>query len=305
MNTVLPALLLIAIQLMAPLVWAISGEIVSERSGVINVGLEGAILLGAWGTAIGYSHSGSPAIAIGSGVLVGVVTGGTLAALYVWRGIDQVVGGLMINLLAVGLTASTWSTFRGAQKVENLPALPIPVLSEIPVVGPAFFDQNALVYAALVFPFALYFALKRTRWGVRLCAAGEAPDALDSAGVSVPAVRSVGLIVGTTIAAVGGATLVLTSATGTFVPGMTAGIGYVALGLVLVSRWNPLIALAAAGGFGLVTALQYQGQSIPLLASIPTEVLLATPYVAAIVVVAFARSARPPAATGIYWSRSA
>jgi ABC-type uncharacterized transport system permease subunit len=298
---VLATVLIIAVQLMAPLAWAVYGEIIAERSGVLNVGLEGAVLLGAWATAVGYSQSGNPWIGIALGVGVGVVTGVVLAILYVIRGVDQIVGGIILNLLAGGVTVALWVSLQGEQSVANLPRMSVPGLSDIPVVGTALFGQNALVFAALVAGPVLFFALTRTRWGIRLRAAGEAPEALDSSGISVRKVRTVGVIVGTVLGAVGGATLVLTSSSGAFVANMSAGIGFIALAVVILARWNPVVGLAAAVVFGVLQALQYQVQSLPFLAEVPTQVILALPYIASIVVVAFNRAARYPAATGIPW----
>ena len=293
--------LVIAVQLMAPLVWAVYGEIIAERAGVLNVGLEGAVLLGAWGTAVGYSQSGNLGVGILVGLGVGFATGALLAFLYVWRGVDQIVGGIILNLLAAGFTTAMWVEFQGDQMVANAPRLEIPLLSAIPVVGPAFFDQNALVLGALVAGPLLILILQRTRWGVRTRIAGEAPEALDAAGISVRTVRSVGIIVGTAVGSVGGITLILTSSSGAFVPNMSAGLGFIALAVVILARWNPLVALAAALVFGILRALQYQVQALPFLADIPIQVILALPYIASIVVVAFNRAARYPTATGIPW----
>lgn len=297
----LSTLLAVSVPLMAPLLWAVLGEIISERAGVLNVGLEGAVLLGAWGTAVGYTQSGDMLIGILTGFAVGLATGALLSILYVWRGIDQVVGGVILNLLAVGFTTAMWTTLQGDQPVTNAPRIPIPVLSDIPIIGPALFDQNVLVYGALLAAPILLLALERTRWGLRLKAAGEAPEALDAAGISVRRVRTTGIIAGTALGSLGGVTIVLTSASGTFVSNMSAGVGYIALAIVILARWRPLIGLAAALVFGILQALQYQVQSFPVLASIPTEVILALPYLAAIAVVALSRAARYPAATGVAW----
>ena len=294
-------LLAVAVPLMAPLLWAILGEIISERSGVLNVGLEGAILLGAWGTAVGYSQSGNIVAGVFSGLAVGLITGTILAVLYVWRGVDQVVGGVILNLLAVGFTAAMWTTLQGSQTVSNADRLKIPLLSDLPVVGQALFNQNGLVYAALIAVPILILLLERTRWGLRVKAAGESPEALHAAGIAVNQVRAGGVILGTTLGALGGATIVLTSASGGFVSNMSAGTGYIALAIVILARWRPQIALIAATAFGILQALQYQVQTIPLLAAIPSEIILALPYIAAIAVVAFSRSARYPAATGVPW----
>jgi ABC-type uncharacterized transport system permease subunit len=293
--------LMIAIQLMVPLAWAVFGEIIAERSGVLNVGLEGAVLLGAWATAVGYTETGNPWIGVLAGILMGAITGVVLAFLYVWRRVDQIVGGIIVNLLAGGITVTYWTTLQGTHPVANLPRVPIPLLSSIPVIGPAIFDQNVLIYAAILAGPVLSILLVRTRWGTRLRAAGEAPDALDSAGVSVRWVRTVGIVVGTILGAVGGSALVLTSSSGTFVANMSAGVGFIALAVVILARWKPLVGLAAAVAYGILQALQYQVQSLPFLAAVPSQALLSLPYIASILVVAFSRAARYPTATGVPW----
>lgn len=298
---IISTILIVSVQLMAPLLWAVYGEIISERSGVINVGMEGAILLGAWGAAVGYSQSGDPWLGLLTGLAVGLVTGIVLAVLYVWRNVDQIVGGIIVVLLAHGLTATLWVRMAGPEPTNNLPRSPIPGLRDIPVIGPALFGQNTLVFATLLAGPILLLLLNRSRWGLRLKAAGEAPEALDSAGVSVRAVRTGGTVLGTMLGALGGATLVLTSSSGTFVAGMSAGIGFIALAVVILARWNPLLGLAAAFAFGLLQTLQYQAQALPFLASVPTQFILVLPYVASVIVVAFNRSARYPVATGTPW----
>lgn len=298
---VIATVLIIAVQLMAPLAWAVYGEIIAERSGVLNVGLEGAVLLGAFGTAVGYTQTGDPWIGALLGVGIGLLTGAVLAYLYVWRRVDQIVGGIIVILLAGGITVTFWVTLQGTEPTTNLQRLPIPLLSDIPVIGPALFGQNALVLAALVAGPLLYLLLTRTRWGIRLRVAGEAPEALDSSGISVRWTRTIGIAVGTALGAVGGATLVLTSSSGAFVANMSAGIGFIALAVVILARWNPLVGLLATLAFGILQALQYQAQSLPFLSGVPTQLILALPYVASIVVVAFSRAARYPTATGIAW----
>lgn len=185
--------------------------------------------------------------------------------------------------------------------MENAPRLRIPLLSDIPVIGPSVFNQNIFVYLAIIAAPCTYLILKRTRWGVRAVAAGEAPGALAAAGASVHGTRTIGMVAGTTLAALGGAALLLTSSSGVFVTNMSAGLGFIALALVVLSRGNPLLGLAAAVTFGLLQALQYQAQVMPWLSAVPIQVILAMPYLVAIGVVALNRTARYPAATGVPW----
>jgi general nucleoside transport system permease protein len=298
------ALLVIAVQLMVPLAWASFGEIISERAGVINVGLEGAILIGALGAAVGYSNSNSLVLGAFVGLICGLVLGTVLSFLYIWRGVDQVVGGVMVYLLATGLTAALWTRFQGPFTGANFPKIQIPFLSKIPVVGDAIFNQNAFVYAAIIFAPVLEFVMRSTRTGKSIRATGEAPEAVDAAGLSVRWIRTASLVIGTALGAIGGVALVFTSSSGRFVPNMSGGIGFIALGIVLLARWHAALALVATLAFGGLQAFRYVAQANPTLSSLPVEMILATPYVVAIIIVAVSRGSRYPAAMGTYWSGS-
>jgi ABC-type uncharacterized transport system permease subunit len=302
-TVVLTTLLVIAVQLTAPILWAALGEIVSERSGVLNIGTEGCLLLGAWASATALSYGANLWGAVAAGLGAGIVTGLVLSLLYVWRTVDQIIGGIMVNLLALGLTSALWALLRGDQTAGNARSLHVPGLSSIPVVGEALFAQNVLVDAALLASIVLFLLLRHSQWGLRLRAAGEAPAALDAAGVGVRRLRVSGLVVGSSLAALGGTTLVLTSGAGTFVFNMSAGRGFIALGVVLLARWNPVLAMLFTAVFGVLQALQFQAQSIGWLSPVPTDAWIAAPYLVAIVAVAVARGTRYPAALGVPWAR--
>jgi ABC-type uncharacterized transport system permease subunit len=303
MNASTTALLAIAIGLMMPLAWAAFGEIISERSGVLNVGLEGAVLIGAWGAAVGYSNSGSLLFGLVLGLASGAALGLVLSILYIWRGVDQVVGGVMVNLFAIGFTSAMWTKFEGDAKGQNFPRISIPGLSDLPIVGRVLFQQNALVYGVVIFGLILALVLRSTHIGLLLKATGEAPDAVDGLGWNVRWIRAIGLTLGTTLGALGGTALVLTASSGRLM-NMSAGIGFIALGVVLLARWKPLAALGVAGAFGFLQALQFRAQTIHWLADVPSEFLLMLPYIGAIVVVAISRGSRYPAALGVAWHRN-
>ncbi|WP_213815985.1 ABC transporter permease [Glaciihabitans sp. dw_435] len=296
-------LLVITVQMAAPLLWVTLGEIISERSGVLNIGAEGTMLLGAWATATAISFGASPLVACLAGIGVGAIVGLVMSVLYIWRRVDQIVGGIMVNLFALGFTTAMWAVLQGTAVGVNAPTLTVPLLSDIPFIGTALFSQNATVYLAILAAPAVFALIRRTRWGLRLRAAGEQPSALDSAGVSVRRVRTSGLITGTCLAGLGGACLVVTSASGGFVANMTAGTGFIALGVVILARWNPLVALLTTVVFGLLKALQFQAQSFGPLSDVPNDVWLAVPYIVAIVAVAAARSTRFAPTVGVPWSR--
>lgn len=296
-------LFVITVQMAAPLLWVTLGEIISERSGVLNIGAEGTMLLGAWATATAMSFGASPLVACLAGLGTGALVGLVLAVLYLWRRVDQIIGGIMVNLFALGFTTAMWAVLQGGQPGANADRIEIPLLSDIPVIGPALFSQNATVYLAILAAPVVFALLRQTRWGLRLRAAGEEPGALDSAGVSVLRVRLGGLVAGTCLAALGGACLVVTSASGGFVYNMTAGTGFIALGVVILARWNPLYALIATLAFGVLKALQFQAQAFGPLAAVPNDVWLAVPYVVAIIAVAAARTTRFAPVVGVPWAR--
>jgi ABC-type uncharacterized transport system permease subunit len=160
-----------------------------------------------------------------------------------------------------------------------------------------------LVYAVVAFALALAWILRRTQIGLLLRATGESPDAVDGAGRNVRRIRAVGVTLGTTLGALGGAALVLTASSGRFVTNMSGGIGFIALGVVLLARWKPVVALVVAAAFGFLQALQSRAQSIGWMSGVPSEFLLMLPYIGAIVVVAISRGSRYPAALGVAWKR--
>ena len=301
MTHVIGSLLAIAVQLMVPLAWASCGEILCERSGVLNVGLEGAILVGALAAAVAFTNTNSFVAATAFGILVGAALGMILSFLYVWRGVDQVIGGVVLYLLSSGLTAAAWTKLQGPYVGRDLAALPIPGLYNIPLIGAIAFDQNIFVYGCVCFAVLLDAALRNSRLGKNVRAAGEAPEAVDSVGLSVRWIRTWSLTAGTALGALGGVSLVLTSSSGRFVPNMAGGIGFVALGVTLLVRWRPTGALVAAFGFGCLQAFRYTAQSSAALDFIPVEAILALPYVAAIILVAVSRGSRYPAAMGGFW----
>jgi simple sugar transport system permease protein len=295
-------LLTTAVLLTTPLLLASLGEIVAERAGILNIGTEGVMLFGAFAAAgilqLGGGRAGAAAVA----VLVGCLLGLLLAGLFVARAVNQVVGGVLFNLLALGLTTALFvSAFETGTPASVAPEVAIPGLSSIPVVGPALFDQPLLVYVAVGLAGAVAYLIGRTWLGLHLRAAGQRPEALDSAGVSVGGIRTAALVIGCALAALGGACIVLLQS-GAFTPNLTEGQGYIALGIALLARWSPIWALPAVGIFGLAQGVKYQAGNLGL-DSIPPEFLAMLPYAVAIVAVTVGTAARYPAALGIPYSR--
>jgi general nucleoside transport system permease protein len=298
------AIFAVGVSLMAPILWATLGELLMEKSGVLNVGIEGVMLLSAFAAATGYKETGDLEMgilfAVGAGALCGIV----LALLYVRLGTDQVVTGIMFNVFAFGLTAALYEQYLGTNVATTLPDISIPGLSDIPALGEIFFEQNLLIYAAFLAGPALWFLLHKTWYGLHMQAAGEAPKAVESGGLDVWRLRYPAVIGGCILTGLGGATLVA-STSGGFVLNITAGRGFIALAVVVLIQWKPLLAVAGALLFGVAQSLQFQAQSLGFLGDIPSDFILMLPYVATLVAVILVRGSRYPAACGVPFKRAA
>jgi len=282
----LTAFLASAVRVATPLLLAALGEAVTERGGVINLGIEGAMLAGALGAALG-ATSGGPwngaLVAIAAGLMVAAV----FAAITVSAGADQIIAGTAVTLAAVGLTGTVYRYAYGPAGVGlsllTFPILPIPGLSRIPVLGPALFAQSVLTYAAYLMVPALWWLLFRTRWGLRLRAAGESADNARAAGVHVARTRLLGVLIGGALAGLAGGSLVLAQV-GTFAEKMTAGRGFIAIAIVVLGGWHPVRVFGAALFFGAAMALQFLFQSFVL--GVPYQLFLMLPYLLTLVVLA-------------------
>ena len=292
------------LQLMVPILLAALGETISERSGVLNVGIEGTMLIGALTTALVGIKTESVSLGLVFGWLAGICAGMVLAFLYVNRGTDQIVTGLLFNVFALGLTGLLDDRFIGGQDGPDLSPLDIPLIGDIPKVGDVLNGQNALFWVTLVIVILVFYLMHRTWWGLYARAAGERPHATESGGLDVQRLRYPAVIIANGLAGFGGAALVM-SAGGGFVPGMTEGRGFIALGVVVVARWNPFLALATSTLFGLSQALQFVAGQVDLLDGVPDQVWLALPYVATVLAVLLSRGSRYPSAVGIPWRREA
>jgi simple sugar transport system permease protein len=287
------------VRVATPLALAAIGETITERSGVLNLGIEGAMLAGALGAAVGAVSFGV-AGGVVAGILAGVATSAIVAAVAIGARADQIITGTAVTLGMIGLTGLlarvAFGNAGAGLSLPTLPVLPIPGLSAIPVIGPAFFAQSALSYAAyLSVPLAAWL-LFRTRFGLELRAAGESPSAAHAMGVRVPRVRTIATLIGGAFAGLAGATLVLAQV-GTFTEKMTAGRGFIAIAIVVLGRWHPLGAALAALLFGAATALQFTFQASG--SALPYQLFLALPYLLALAVLAVAVGRRKgPAALG-------
>jgi ABC-type uncharacterized transport system permease subunit len=296
---VLTAFLEASIRTATPLALAATGELVVERVGVINIGLEGALVAGAFGALVGAGVGGTTA-GYAAAALAGAVVA-TIFALFVVRlRADQIITGTAITLLAVGLTGTLYRVFYGeagaALSIPTSGPVAIPGLAVLPIVGPAFFAQPVITYAAYVgFPLLAWW-LYRTRSGLALRAIGERPEAADAAGVRTGRMRVLAVLFGGAMGGLSGATLVLAQA-GTFAEGMSAGRGFIAIAVVALGRWHPAGVAIAALLFGAASASQFLFQAMGW--ALPYQLFLALPY--ALTLIALARAGArtsAPAALG-------
>lgn len=289
-----------AIRFSIPIMLAGIGEAISERGGVINIGLEGMMLAGAFGAVIGSHLTGNAWLGLLCGMAAAVVITLPHGFISINLGGDQIVSGVSLNLVALGLTTFLFRQMFGITdqpQVAGFEPLEIPVLSDLPVLGPAVFSQSILFFIAVGLGLVLWLVLFRTRPGLRWRAAGDDPAALDSVGIPVTRTRWGALLLCAALAGMAGAAISLGQLF-TFIENMTGGAGYVALALVIVARWNPLWAIVVAVAFGAAEAIavRIQAGGITL---VPYQLSLMLPYVLTLVVYALAaRSGRAPRALG-------
>ena len=281
-----------------PILFASLGEFVSEQAGVFNVGLEGYMLFGAFLAFVVTLNTNSEWLGALAGTVAGAAGAAVMALLCVRFRLDQVVIGIAIFLLAEGATSLLQGTLYAASRpsLGSPSAVKIPLLQSIPIVGPSLFSQNALVYIGIILAFAVGWVLKRTPVGLSVRSAGERPEALDAAGVSVVATRICATVFAGALAGLGGAYLTIVSA-GTFTPLITQGSGFIAIVVAMLSRgkapWTIVGSVLFGMSLSVATALQLIGVSIP------TDYVQMLPFIVVIVVlVLFARRAYLPAAMG-------
>jgi simple sugar transport system permease protein len=263
-----------------PLVLASTGELVAERSGVLNLGLEGIMLVGA---VAGFSvtlHTGS----LGLGLLAALVAGMALALVFAFLVLtlqtNQVATGLALTLFGIGLSAFLGRDLVG-QTVTPLPRLDLPILSDLPFVGPLLFRFDGVVYGSLALVAMVAWLLAKSRIGLQIRAVGEAPHSAHAIGMPVVRLRYASVLFGGALAGLGGAYLSL-ALTPMWAEGMTAGRGWIALAQVVFATWKPRGVVLGAYLFGGVTVLQFHGQGLGL--AVPSEFLSMLPYLATIVV---------------------
>ena len=294
------SLLQSTVTMTVPLLLAALGELLAERGGVINIGIEGLLLTGAFVAMAATYFSGSPTLGVLAACSAGLLLAALFAYVVVMRRANQVVAGIALNLLALGLTGVAYRAIFGvtgaALTVSGLPPIEVPLLSALPVIGPSFFNQTALGYLAFALVPCVAFGLARTVPGLKLRMVGENPPAAAAQGVAVGLTQILAVLAGGILAATGGAYLAVAYAK-TFVEGMSAGRGFIALAIVIFGRWSAWGIVGAALLFGLVTALQFHVQALGL--PIPYQFLLTLPYVLTLLVLgARPGTVRAPAALG-------
>jgi simple sugar transport system permease protein len=270
-----------------PLIYAALGGVLSERSGVVNIGLEGIMIAGAFTAVVVSGLTGSPVL----GALAGVVAGAGIAAVLAFAatrlGVDQIVAGTGLNIATLAAAAF------GLVLIYHQPG----ASHEVPAFGHA--GENAMIVLAFVAAAALHVVLTRSAWGLHVRACGEDPSAADAAGIDALRTRFTAVVIGGAIASLGGVYLSLAELD-LYSDGMTAGRGFIALAAVIFGRWTPFGATGAALFFGFFAALQYSLQR----AGVPSELMQALPYLAALVALAgFAGRVRAPAADGVPYVR--
>lgn len=274
--------------------------VLCERAGVVNIAIEGMMLSAAFTGALVASAAGIVWAGMAGGIAVGALLGLAFAVLSIRYAVDQIVGGTVINIFAIGitsfLTARVLVEYEDLNQPGSFDAVDIPLLAKIPVLGPLLFQHTIYVYLMVGLALTVSYALYRTRWGLRVRAVGEHPRAADTVGINVTRTRYRAVVLGGGLAGLAGTFFSLDSA-GSFQENMTAGRGFIALAALIFGRWDPLGALGAATVFGFAEELQ--GRLALLDTPIPSEFLLMTPYIVTIFVVAgLVGRARPPAADG-------
>jgi simple sugar transport system permease protein len=294
-TTVLTGILASGVRLATPYLYAAIGETFSQRSGVLNLGVEGQMLLGAFAAFYVALTTGSLWLGLFVAMLVGAVMGLAMAFVTIALRAQQGISGIGFYLFGLGLSDLLFQKLLGTvETVKGFPRLVVPVLSDIPIIGEIFFRQNILVYAALLLVPAAWFVLNKTVLGLKIRAVGENPDAADSLGVSVAKVRYFTVVLGGTFSGLAGASLSI-ALLNVFQQNMTSGQGFIAVALVYFGGWRPWGVLGGALLFSMVNSLQLWIQVLGI--PVPSDLAVMMPYVLTILVlVASVSRVRSPAA---------
>jgi simple sugar transport system permease protein len=304
------SILAASLPLTMPILYASVGEVFAERSGVLNMGIEGVMSLSAFVSLWVCFTTGSYTYGLLAGIGVGVLMGVLHSFVTVRMGVNQLIAGLMLYFLALYMSDFGYVIVTKTSYLHVLPLSPvqIPILSKLPAVGPILFNQNIFVYASFVVAIVGGLVLYRTTWGLKIRAVGENPEASDSAGINVNLVRHLCVILGSALAAVGGASLVL-GYLGLYATGDTlvAGRGWIAIVVVIFARWSPNKAIAGAWLFGLgysIAAIFIGSGLFSILGTASGYFLLSIPYIFAIIfMLIFHRGTKAPSSLTVPYKR--
>lgn len=296
----LAGILQTTLQRSVPITFGAMSGIICERAGVVNIAIEGMLLSGAFASAVVASATGNSWIGIGAAIVTGGLLAALLAVLAIRYLVDQIIAGVVINILVVGITsflqARVLARMPDLNSPERFGPITIPFLSDLPLIGGILFRQNFFVYACVACIFILHFMLFSTRWGLRVRAVGEHPKAADTVGINVFFVRYRNVIIGGMLAGLGGAYFTIGS-TGSFQAEMTAGRGFIGLAAMIFGAWAPFGAFLAGIVFGFAEAVQARLSILNF--GLPSQFLHMVPYLVTIIVVAgLVGRVRAPAADG-------
>lgn len=295
-----------SVRMCVPILLPALGEIYNQRAGILNLGLEGIILMGAITGFLGAYVSGNLWVGVVFACLAGILMAAIMAFISVTIQANQIIAGTALTILGMGLSVFIFRSYFGIQplppSVEGFSSIYIPLMSDLSILGPLLFNYNILVYIAFLLVPITYIILEKTNFGLKIKAVGENPRAADSKGINVALIRYISLLVAGVYAGLGGAFLSI-GFMNTFLDQMSAGRGFMAIAVVIFARWNPNRALIASLIFGAATALQIRLQAIGL--EVPAQFLNAFPYLLTVIIlIGVSRRAEFPSAFTLPYSRN-
>lgn len=303
--TFITAFIIATIAASMPLILAATGETIGEQAGVLNLGIEGVMLIGAYTAFITTLATGSFWLGMLAGAAGGVLGSLLMLVLNVWLGLNQIVVGLAVTLAGEGITSVLYDQYyaKTSPRLGNAEGFRIPGLADIPVVGPAIFQQSGIFWVCLILIIVAAWFLAKTNWGLSIRAAGQKPSSLDTAGGSVRKTRSQAVIISGALVGLGGGYLALLS-TGAFTPFMTGGLGFVGIVIAMLGRGRISWVVGASLIYGLAVAIGTALQLTSL--NIPIDVVKMLPFIVVMItLIVFARSANVPPALGTPYTRGA
>jgi simple sugar transport system permease protein len=292
------------IRLAAPYLYAALGETVAQRSGVLDLGVDGIMLMGAFSAFYVVYETGNLWLGVAAAIFVGILMGVLMSVISVTYQAEQGISGIGLYMFGLGLSSLLFRVLIGSvEGISGFTELHIPVLSDIPVIGDIFFNHSILIYLAYFMVLVIWFLFEKTTLGLKVRAVGQNPEAADSLGVGVNRVRYFGVIFGAAMAGVAGATLSI-DLLNVFQDNITNGLGFIAVALVYFGGWRPLGVLLGSLLFATVSSLQLWGQALDI-QLLPSDLMVMLPYVLTIVVLIFSSGrVRQPAALNKPFQRS-